>query len=74
MKDGKRKGKREQNKSGGKRTRGPASCQEVSCGTLSFYDAWGERLSTVRIGRMPESKKVTLKNSLSELLDEARRQ
>ena len=74
MKDGKRKEKREQNKSDGKRTRGPAGCQEASCGTLSFYDARGERLSTARIGRMPESKKVTLKNSLSELLDVARRQ
>ena len=74
MKDGKRQEKREKNKAEGRRTRGPAGCQEASCGTLSFYDAQGDRLSTFRIGRMPESKKVTLKQSLSDLLDEALRQ
>ena len=74
MKDGKRQEKREKNKSEGKRTRGPAGCQEASCGALSFYDAEGERLLTTRMGRMPESKKVTLKKSLSDLLDEALRQ
>ncbi|AMO58831.1 ISKra4 family transposase [Endozoicomonas montiporae CL-33] len=73
MKDGKRQEKREQNRVDGKRTRGPAGCQEASCGTLSFYDAQGER-STVRMSRMPESKKVTLKQSLSALLSEALRQ
>ncbi len=74
MKDGKRQEKREKNKSEGKQTRGPAGCQEASCGTLSFYDVQGERLSTIRMGRMPESKKVTLKKSLADLLDEALRQ
>ena len=74
MKDGKRQEKREKNKAEGKRTRGPAGCQKASCGTLSFYDAQGDRLSTFRMGRMPESKKVTLKQSLSGLLDEALRQ
>ena len=68
MKDGKRQEKREKNKSEGKRTRGPAGYQEASCGTLSFYDVQGERLSTIRMGRMPESKKVTLKKSLADLL------
>ena len=56
MKDGKRQEKREQNKAHGKRTHGPAGCQEASCGTLWFYDDQGGRLSTIRIGRMPESK------------------
>ena len=70
MKDGKRLEKRKMSESEGKRTRGPAGCKEASCGTLSFYDDQGERLSTIRMGRMPESKKVTLKKSLSELLDE----
>lgn len=74
MKDGKRQEKREKNKAEGKRTRGPAGCQEASCGTLSFYDARGDRLSTFRIGRMPESKKMTLKHSLSGLLGEALKQ
>ena len=70
MKDGKRQEKRVQSIADGKRTRGPAGCQETSCGTLPFYDEQGERLSTLRMGRMPESKKATLKQSLSGLLDQ----
>lgn len=46
----------------------------MNLSSASFYDAEGERLSTIKMGRMPESKKVTLKKSLSELLDEALRQ
>jgi hypothetical protein len=34
--------------------------REASCGTVSLYDAEGQRRSTIRYGRMPESKKVTL--------------
>lgn len=34
--------------------------REASCGTVSLYDADGQRLSTLRYGRMPESKKATL--------------
>jgi hypothetical protein len=49
MKDGKRQEKREKSKAEGKRTRGPAGRQEASCGTLSFYDAQGDRLTTFRI-------------------------
>ncbi len=74
MKDGKRVEKRARSASEGKRTQGPTGCKEASCGTLSFYDQQGERLSTVRIGRMPETKKLTLKQSLSALLQEALRQ
>jgi hypothetical protein len=43
-----------------KRSGGPAGYREVGCATLSFYDAEGERLSTRRWARMPESKKATL--------------
>jgi hypothetical protein len=39
--------------------------KEASCGTISFYDEDGERLSTLQFGRMPEQKKTTLKNQLS---------
>lgn len=35
--------------------------REASCGTISFFDAEGERLSTVQYGQMPEHKKATLK-------------
>jgi hypothetical protein len=34
--------------------------REASCGTVRLFDAEGHRLSTIRYGRMPESKKATL--------------
>ena len=42
------------------KTRG-GGYREASCASVSLYDGEGERLSTVRMARMPESKKVTLK-------------
>jgi hypothetical protein len=65
MKDGERQAKREQARAEGKETRGPAGYQEVGCATLSFYDAEGERLKTVRFARMPQAKKATLKSTLA---------
>jgi hypothetical protein len=44
----------------GKHASGPAGHQEAGCGTVSLYDADGERVHTLRYARMPESKKVTL--------------
>ncbi|MEX1003731.1 MAG: hypothetical protein WDZ35_16545 [Crocinitomicaceae bacterium] len=38
--------------------------REASCGTISFFDADGERISTVQYGQMPEHKKSTLKTLL----------
>ncbi|MCA1606548.1 MAG: hypothetical protein LC775_14020 [Acidobacteria bacterium] len=66
MKDGARTQKRQNAQEQGKHTCGPAGYQEVGCATLSFYDAEGERLSTVRFARMPEKHKATLKDTLSE--------
>lgn len=41
----------------------PGYC-EASCGTISFYNEEGEPLITRQFGRMPEHKKLTLKNQL----------
>jgi hypothetical protein len=38
--------------------------REASCGTISFFDGEGERISTIQYGQMPEPKKVTLKTLL----------
>jgi hypothetical protein len=65
MKDGGAVEKRQQTAEQGHLTRGPAGYREVGVGTLSFYDAEGEMLSAIRIGRMPEAKKLTLKRSLT---------
>jgi hypothetical protein len=65
MKDGDRQGKRERAKAKGKSPSGPAGYQEVGCGTLSYYDRDGERLSTRRMARMPETHKATLKDQLT---------
>ena len=52
----------------GKLTKGPAGYREVGTGTVSMYDADGELLRVVRMARMPEAKKTTLKAMLTEEL------
>ncbi len=64
MKDGERQAKRQRAAAAEKHLRGPFGYQEVGCATLTFYDRYGIRLRTLRLGRMPESKKMTLKAML----------
>ena len=64
MRDGDRQAKRQRAVEAAKRLRGPAGYQEVGCATLSFYDRWGFRQRTIRMGQMPETKKQTLKAQL----------
>ncbi len=50
MKDGARAHKRKEAKTQDKRTRGQAGYSEVGCGTLSYYDAEGQRLKKPVLG------------------------
>ena len=52
-----------------KQPTGPKGYQEVGCGTVSLYNAEGERLQTIRYARAPEAGKATLEQ---QLLAEAR--
>jgi hypothetical protein len=48
----------------GKHASGPTGQKEAGCGTVVLYDKEGIRLQTIRYGRIPESKKVTLQQQL----------
>jgi len=48
----------------GKEDKGPKGHKEASSGTLALLDARGERLHTIYLGRMPESRKLTLRAQL----------
>jgi hypothetical protein len=61
MKNGQRGAKRAQP---GKHASGPTGQKEAGCGTVVLYGAKGERLQTVRYGRMPERRKMTLQQQL----------
>ena len=43
-----------------KQHKGPAGYQEAGCATLSFYDAEGERLDTLSMGRMAEAARPSV--------------
>lgn len=49
----------------GRLSKGPAGYREMGCATLSFCDDKGELISAIRFGRAPESKKLTLKETLA---------
>jgi hypothetical protein len=63
-KDGDGPAKRAQMAEEGRVAQGPAGYREVGCGTLSFCDTEGEMISAIRIGRMPQPNKTTLKGTL----------
>ena len=46
----------------------------MGCGMVSYSDAQGNRLSTVRMARMPEKHKASLKKMLTEEIEAAFRQ
>jgi hypothetical protein len=48
----------------GRLSKGPAGYREMGCATLAFCDAKGDLISAIRFGRAPESKKLTLKDTL----------
>jgi hypothetical protein len=48
----------------GKEDVGPKGYREAGCGTIAVFDADGARLHTIRLARMPEEKKATLKQQI----------
>ena len=69
MKDGERQEKRAASRAEGRQTKGPAGYHEASCGTLTLYDRDGQPLRTIRVARMPEKNKATLKTQLTAELE-----
>lgn len=74
MRGGLRQEKREAQAAQGLLQRGGTGYREVGCATLSFFDAEGDFLRAVRLGRMPEEKKRGLKALLQQELAHALQQ
>jgi hypothetical protein len=71
MKDGNAAEKRAETAGRGQIAKGPAGYREVGCGTLSFCDDEGRCVAAVRMARMPEPHKRSLKEALTAELDAA---
>ena len=56
-----------------KRANGTAGYQEAGCGTLTYYDAEGERLDTLYWGRMSQPHKAAPRFRGGRVEDDARR-
>jgi hypothetical protein len=74
MRDGCKRDKKAQTRATGRPDKGPAGYREAGCGSLSFYDGKGHRLKTIRLGRMPEPKMATLRESVRAELAHVRAQ
>jgi len=64
MKDGDAVKTRDRAAAEGRTSKGPAGYREIGCATISFCDEDGEMISAIRLARMPEHKKATLKTTL----------
>jgi hypothetical protein len=64
MKDGDAVGVRARAANEGRTSQGPAGYREIGCATISFCDEDGEMISAIRMARMPEHKKRSLKASV----------
>jgi hypothetical protein len=53
----------------GRLSKGPAGYREIGCATIAFCDEAGDLISAIRFGRGPESKKLTLKETLRKDLE-----
>jgi len=71
MKDGDAVTKRAQAAEEGKIAKGPAGYREVGCAALGFCDENGKLISAVRMAKMPEAHKASLKKLLRAELDMA---
>lgn len=71
MKDGGAVEKRAETAARGQIAKGPAGYREVGCATLSFCDKEGKCLAAVRMARMPEPHKASLKEALKAELEVA---
>ena len=68
MKDGNAPETRERAAAEGRLSKGPAGYREVGCATVSFCDEDGEMISAIRMARMPETNKLSLKAMLIDEL------
>jgi hypothetical protein len=64
MKDGKAVEKRAATAARGQIAKGPAGYKEVGCATLSFCDEEGNCVGAIRMAKMPEPRKASLKEAL----------
>lgn len=68
MKDGDAVATRKRAADEGRLTKGPAGYREVGCATISFCDEEGDMISAIRMARMPEPNKLSVKGMMIDEL------